>query len=373
MSPVLLLAPQVFSALGGVQSYMRFLVTILADYAAQTGDTAACLALHDTSMGPGAAATHIHFIGARRSKIEFLGRAAWTALRQRPATVVVGHIGLAPAAWLLQRLRLIPSYVLVLHGVEAWDRLNWLQRKAASAAVWTVATTKYTALKFCRSNEVPLERLRVIPLAVPRTPAAPANGLAAAATDAAENGKDLHVLTVGRWAASERYKGVDTLIDAVGLARAECAQVRLTIVGNGDDVPRLRARVDRLSLQAAVRFEGAIPNEPLDRLYRECDVLALPSKKEGFGIVFLEAMRYGKPCIGGAHGGTPEVIDHGVDGFLVDHGDAEQLTRCLIELSEKPQLRRQMGHSASLKVETKFNFCRMEEDWFVVLDETVAG
>jgi len=98
----------------------------------------------------------------------------------------------------------------------------------------------------------------------------------------------------------------------------------------------------------------------------------MPSKKEGFGIVFLEAMRYGKPCIGGNYGGTPEVITHGVDGYLVNYGDVDQLVRYLVEFSQRPEIRRGMGLKGYEKVKARYLFSHMRDKWFALLDELIG-
>ena len=117
----------------------------------------------------------------------------------------------------------------------------------------------------------------------------------------------------------------------------------------------------------------AVPDEKLCLLYQECDVFAMPSSKEGFGIVFLEAMRHGKPCIGGNHGGTPEVIDHGVDGYLVNYGDVAQLTRYVVELSQNADLRRDMGLKGYQKVKAGYLFPHMRDNWFSLLNQAVLA
>jgi glycosyltransferase involved in cell wall biosynthesis len=121
-----------------------------------------------------------------------------------------------------------------------------------------------------------------------------------------------------------------------------------------------------------VTFLGAVSDERLRLLYQECDVFAMPSKGEGFGIVFLEAMHQGKPCIGGNHGGTPEVIDHGANGYLVDYGDVEQLAHYLMELFRKTDLRWNMGLKGYQKVEARYLFSHMRNNWFGLLEETLG-
>jgi glycosyltransferase involved in cell wall biosynthesis len=90
--------------------------------------------------------------------------------------------------------------------------------------------------------------------------------------------------------------------------------------------------------------------------YDACDVFALPSRGEGFGLVFLEAMSRAKPVIGGAHGGIPDVIDDGVTGYLVQHGDLTQLADRLKTLLTDEPLRRSMGQRALERVRQDFTF-----------------
>jgi glycosyltransferase involved in cell wall biosynthesis len=155
--------------------------------------------------------------------------------------------------------------------------------------------------------------------------------------------------------------------------RAQHADVELKVVGTGDEMPRMIERANRMRLNGSVRFLGAVPDEELSRLYRECDVFALPSKGEGFGIVFLEAMRWGKPCIGGNHGGTPEVVIDGETGYLVEHGDSDRLGSCLLNLLESPDLRHTMGAAAYDKVRRNYIYSRMRDDWFSVIDEAMCN
>ncbi len=78
---------------------------------------------------------------------------------------------------------------------------------------------------------------------------------------------------------------------------------------------------------AACAFLDRSTDSELAACYAAAEVFALPSRGEGFGLVYLEAMARGKPVIGGAHGGAPEVIQDGVTGYVVQHGDTLQLVR----------------------------------------------
>jgi glycosyltransferase involved in cell wall biosynthesis len=104
-----------------------------------------------------------------------------------------------------------------------------------------------------------------------------------------------------------------------------------------------------------VTFLGSLPDEDLAAAYENCDVFVMHSKKEGFGIVFLEAMRRGKPCIGGNHGGPPDVVEHGKSGFLVEYGDEVTLAAQIRTLVETPELRRAMRQEAMELAQKKFS------------------
>jgi glycosyltransferase involved in cell wall biosynthesis len=83
-------------------------------------------------------------------------------------------------------------------------------------------------------------------------------------------------------------------------------------------------------------------------------------------------MRHGKPCIGARHGGIPEVIDDGADGYLVDYGDAPQVAARIRELWQHPERTAAMGGAAQRKIAGRYCFRRMQQDWFRLLDETLA-
>ena len=144
------------------------------------------------------------------------------------------------------------------------------------------------------------------------------------------------ILTVSRLSAADNYKGVDTLIEAMPLIRKKYPLALLRVVGKGDDLPRLRSLAASLSVDKVVEFTGAIDDSTLRAEYETCDLFALPSRKEGFGLVFLEAMARGKPCIGARAGGVPEVINDEV-GRLVEYGDIPNLVAAVSDLMRHPR------------------------------------
>jgi phosphatidyl-myo-inositol dimannoside synthase len=364
---LLLLVPQAYGSEGGVPAYSRRLAEILSGYADCKGYDLDCISLNDSDY---ANERHVqpvayrNFMGAGRSKLQAIRSAMQLAFTRHPLVAIVGHVHLSPVAWGLKELGVLKSYIVVLHGTEAWEKVDWLQRVASRKSASVVATTRYTASVFCQHNRVRHDQTCIIPLAV-------AESNVPEPSWKRKNCDEFRVLTVGRLTVIERYKGVDTLIEAIAQVQKKGIRIRLTVVGQGDDVPQLRERAYRLGLDGQVEFLGEVPDTRLHQAYQDCDVFAMPSKGEGFGIVFLEAMRYGKPCIGGDHGGTPEVIDHGIDGYLVKHGDVGGLVRYLVEFYRKPALREEMGLQAYRSLKTKYLFSHMQDNWFRLLDSVL--
>ena len=128
------------------------------------------------------------------------------------------------------------------------------------------------------------------------------------------------ILVVTRLLAADRYKGVQTIIEAMPAVRAAIPAAQLRIVGRGDDLPRLRGIAAQLGVTDTVTFTGFVEDAQLQRELDECRLFALPSRKEGFGLVFLEAMARSRPCLGARAGGVPEVISE-ESGVLIEYGD----------------------------------------------------
>jgi glycosyltransferase involved in cell wall biosynthesis len=115
-----------------------------------------------------------------------------------------------------------------------------------------------------------------------------------------------------------------------------------------------------------------LESQQLNDAYERCDVFALPSRGEGFGLVFLEAMSHAKPVIGGAHGGTPDIIEDGISGYLVSYGDVPAVTDRLRRLLTNEHLRRRMGTAARDRVLQDFTFERFSAELTARLDSLLA-
>jgi len=139
-------------------------------------------------------------------------------------------------------------------------------------------------------------------------------------------GRARHVLCVCRLVPK---KGVDVLIRAFALLAHEDAGARLVIAGDGPEMPVLQSLARTLGIAQAVTFTGSVDRQALSNLMANASVFCLPSRKEPFGIVLLEALSFGLPVVATAVGGVPEVLGGGSLGYLVGPDDPEALAAAL--------------------------------------------
>jgi glycosyltransferase involved in cell wall biosynthesis len=151
------------------------------------------------------------------------------------------------------------------------------------------------------------------------------------------------VLYLGRL---KRYKRVDLILDAVARLRAQGVEVDLLVAGQGDHRGALEAQVQRLGLQAAVRFFGFVPDRQKLELLCRSWVHVLTSPKEGWGISNLEAAACGTPTVASDSPGLRDSVVNGETGFLVPHGDVDALAARIREVVEDPRKRDELGTGA---------------------------
>jgi glycosyltransferase involved in cell wall biosynthesis len=287
--------------------------------------------------------------------------------------VLALHPNLAlPARWMG---RTAPSLktVVICHGVEVWKPLPPLRRRALVGANLVLAPSSDTISKLISVQGVPQEKICKLPW--PLSPS-----FLAIADDPAELPvprdfpRGQVVLTLGRWAASERYKGADLLIAAIAQLRAAHPDLHLAAVGPGDDLPRLRALAASLGVSDAVHFFENLSRQEVAACYVRADLFALPSTAEGFGLVFLEAMAFSKPVIGAAAGGTIDVVENGVNGLLVPPNDSQGLADALDRLLRDDTLRAELGRRGAEIVRHKYQFGVFQEELErIVTDCLFAG
>ncbi len=268
-------------------------------------------------------------------------------LSQETRIVVTLHTHLLPAA--LPLVFRGARLVHVVVGIDAWKPLSRLQNAALRRAWQIVAISQHSASEFLRANP----RFSKTEISVCH-PGIPDIG------EGVSGGTGEYALVVGRMSSEERYKGHDLLLEIWGEVRGRFPAAELRVAGGGDDLPRLEEKAKRLGLDGWVRFLGKVSPEDLDRLYRECAFYVMPSRREGFGLVFLEAMRAGKAAIG-ARGAASEIIENGMTGYVVDPDDRDAVIAAVASLWTDPAARERMAANGRRRFLERFTRERFGE------------
>jgi glycosyltransferase involved in cell wall biosynthesis len=340
------LAPELFTDNGGIPRILRIYLKALCDLCAQ-GDKVRFIALNDETAdtrdlsrytGPSLDAWRT----CQRQRTKFIK--ATLKLARSSDHILCGHVAQLPVALAAKILNPRLTYDVIAHGIEVWRPFTVPERLAL----------RYCRNVICISEATRRQMLNFIKMDERKMPILP-NALdpffTIASTPPPPPPQPPVICAVARLSKFDVYKGIDTLIRALPQIRRTIPGTRLCIMGKGDDAKRLRDLADHLHLGTAVEMPGFVSDEALQENIRNCSLFALPSKKEGFGLVFIEAMAQGRPCLGARAGGIPEVISPET-GVLVEYGQITEIAdACIAAISRNWDTERILEHARSFSYE----------------------
>jgi glycosyltransferase involved in cell wall biosynthesis len=317
--------PEVFRSKGGIQRFGTFLLKAVAEFCIGTGTYLRALSLNDVYSEQREIPK---LVGANRNKIRFTLDSIKSALSSD--LFLIGHVNLSPVGLIASILKPSLRYGVVTYGIDCWDIKGTLTKMAMRKANAIISPSRFTREKL-ELQGFATQKLFTLPAAVDGNifyPAPPSQRLIHKHNLA---GKKV-LLTVGRLARSERYKGHRILFEALKDLRKEFPGIVLIIVGEGDDRESLQKLVRVYGLGHHVIFAGIVSDNQLREYYNTCDLFVMPSKMEGFGIVYLEALACGKPVIAGNKNGSRDALLDGELGILIDPDDPKQLLRAMVKI-----------------------------------------
>lgn len=328
--PAHLWVPDLLSA-GGIQHFSRALVRALTELAPEyrlqifskndrnagnvTGGFDLDLTLPIKGYG--------HYPAKLRTAAYVLG--GWmAAFKDRPDWILGTHPHFSKALRLIKSTLGIP-YVPVVHGVETWGHVHGALRRGLLDADLIIAVSEFTRRHLVQECGFQPEKVVVVPNTFDESLFSPGAKPVRLLERHLLSPDQPVLLTVGRLSSTERYKGHDQVIRAMPAICEKQPDARYLIVGDGDDAPRLRALARDANVEKQVIFTGYVQREDLPDYYRLADIFVMPSTGEGFGIVFLEALASGRPVIAANADASPEALDGGRLGWLVDPGRPDQI------------------------------------------------
>jgi len=241
-------------------------------------------------------------------------------------------------------------YLTWIHGIEVWEEAEEKRLARARAARILLANSAYTVAR-ARALHGGLEHAQVCWLATesdqpappPSTPRAPA------------------IAILARLDERGGYKGHRELIACWHEVVARVPEATLTIVGDGPGRAVIEHLVAQSPARSRIHMLGLVPEDELNGVLSRCSALAMPSRGEGFGLAYVEAMRHGVPVIGSVHDAAREVNEDGVSGFNVDLDRPGELSARLTELLSQPALARTLGLGAQQRWHEHMRYARFAE------------
>ena len=316
---ILLLCTDSYGGHGGIALYNRDLAAALA----MRDDCEEVLVIpRVVRQEPGAIPEKVTFVAeAARGPLAYT-KALARARRFKPDLVICGHVNLMPIAF--------AHPVLFTYGIEAWKPKRFVHRARAVVSISEITRDRFLAWSGYRGPT------HIVPNAIHLDEYAAG---AAAPHHLVERyglaGKRV-LLTVGRLDAAERYKGFDEVIDVLPDLPPDVVYL---IAGGGNDYLRLRDFAAARGVGDRVVFTGLFPDSDKRSIFQLADIYVMPSRGEGFGFVFLEALASGVPAIGSKHDGGREALRNGELGLLVDPSNRDEIRAAILELLARRERR----------------------------------
>jgi glycosyltransferase involved in cell wall biosynthesis len=274
------------------------------------------------------------FRGFGKNKFQFVRAAFQTGINSRQ--VILSHANLLLPGVLIKLFAPNTRLILIAHGIEVWSPFSFGRRYLLAKCDHILAVSDFTKQKLVAVHGIAENKITILnncldpflepPLQTGKNPELlDRYGLAP---------DHFVLLTITRLASREQYKGYDNVLFALKILKETIPGIRYLVAGKYDaaEKQRLDKLVSDLALQQYVIFAGYIPDEELAAHYSIADCYIMPSKKEGFGIVFIEAMYYGKPVIGGNKDGSLDALDNGKLGIPVNPDSIHEIAAAVVKV-----------------------------------------
>ncbi len=360
---ILFFALETFSLIGGLQSFNKRLIKHLGLYTISSAYNLAYAGLLRDKCAKISSIPGVEIETFGDSRIVFLFKAVLKAVRSGDI-VLLGSVNITSIAFFTKIFNKNVKVILFVHGDDVWNDPRYRKKKIYDElflkSVDCIASVSwFTAHTMAREFGLPLSKFRLMPNATDRIAPPP--------LDQPPLGQ--RILAVSRLDAHDGGKNIDKLIQAMVYVSKRETTAILEIAGDGILRPALEQLTSRLGIERCVRFLGRLDDGELREAYARAAVFALPSSKEGFGIVYLEAWQFGLPVICSKFGAPSEIVSDGEDGFTVDPDDVKELAAKILQLIEDKDLVKRFGENGRKKAEQKYSDLQYGENFRVLMSE----
>lgn len=258
-------------------------------------------------------------------------------------TIILSHVNLAPIACFVKFLKPQCRIILWTHGIEVWRPLKGLKKRLVEVADEIIAVSAFTKSELVKRHDIVAERIKVIPNALDPYFVIP---------EIKENHKNTIraqyqipvdaplFFALTRLKNSEQQKNYDLVIQAIAALKDEGIAAYYMLGGKYEDAEyqRIQDLAISLNIQKQIILTGFIADEAISNYYQAADAFVLPSEKEGFGLVFIEAQACGLRVIAGNQDGSKETFTEGFSGYTININELDSLKKHLKKIVHKPDL-----------------------------------
>lgn len=336
---VLFLTLRTFSLTGGIEEMCRILSRVLVDMSFQLRQ------FNVFSMYDRPSERDPKYIDKPNFKA-FSGHRVYFAISSiikgiGSDVIILSHVHLLSVALMIKFLSPKTRIIVYAHGVELWRNISKWKSSFLRKNCELWAVSNYTAQKLRDLYQINDRQITILPnclnpyLEIPKSFVKPVNLL---------NRYQLYasqpiIFTLARLSSHDLYKGYDLVIESLPELIKSFPTVHYLLAGKADEKEkeRLQKLISELGLETHITITGFLPEEEISKHFLLADVFIMPSRKEGFGIVFIEAAACGCKVIGGNQDGSVQALLDGKLGTLVHPEEKQSIIKAIRKNLNRPR------------------------------------
>ena len=329
---ILFLTLKIFSATGGIEKVCRIVGKVLNEIAINHSSKLVIFSMHDTEEkcenGYFPQNLYKSFSG---NKLSFGIQSLIEGFKSE--VLILSHVNLLLFGYIIKLLFPSKKLFLFAHGIEVWEKfstrkMKWLRKCDAIICVSSFTKEKMISLHGIEERKCAVVNNCLDPLLQPAKLETKSENLLGKYKISRDS---TVLLTLSRLSSHDRPKGYDKVLKAVSELKIQFPSLVYMIAGKYDAAEKLwlDKMIAAKDLQSSVVFTGYVADEELADHFRLADMYVMPSTKEGFGIIFIEAMYYGLPVIAGNKDGSTDALANGKFGLLVDPNNQKKITEAI--------------------------------------------
>lgn len=330
MKKVLFLNLMAFEHTGGLEKFNRCFLKALVENERELNMSTLSYSLCDTKTDERYYPSD-KYTGFGLDKLKFTINSIRKGLQSD--WIILGHINLAIIGFFIKLFAPSKKIILICHGIEVWGPVSGIKRRVLKSAQKILAVSSYTKSRIVGVHGIDNDKIEIFHNTVDPYFKLPhkfdKDTVLLSRYGFSKN--DFVLFTLCRVSSKEQYKGYDRVIQALGKLKNQYPDIKYLIAGKYDDAEK--SRLQTLSRDNGVAddvvFTGFVKDEEITAHYQLGNVYIMPSRGEGFGIVFIEALSCGSPVIAGNIDGSADAVANGALGTLVNPASIDEIAKAI--------------------------------------------